>query len=138
LDLDNPSALSGDQLQAVIEEGVILYPGYVSNVSDWVSGSQVFVLPSYREGFPRSTQEAMAIGRAVITTKVPGCRNTVNDGVNGYLVPPWDSVSLAEKMLYLIDHPEEIRRMGEESHRLALEQFDVRKINRLLVGLIVG
>ena len=65
------------------------------------SDSAVFVLPSYyREGVPRSTQEAMAVGRPVITTDVPGCRDTVVPGVNGFLIPKWNAKALANKMLY--------------------------------------
>ena len=60
--------------------------GFVKNVDEWIKDSSVFVLPSYREGVPRSTQEAMAVGRAVITTDVPGCRETVVDGLNGFLI----------------------------------------------------
>lgn len=139
LDLDNPAALTKAQLDTVIKEDIVIYPGHVSNVSEWIADSHVFVLPSYyREGVPRSTQEAMAIGRAVITTDVPGCRETVTDGVNGYLIPPWNAKELADKMLYLIEHPEEIKRMGNESHRIATEQFNVHKINRVLADIILG
>lgn len=138
LDPDNPAALSKQQLDDVIEEGIVIYPGHVSNVPEWVADSHVFVLPSYREGFPRSTQEAMAIGRAVITTDVPGCRETVVEGVNGFIVPPFDANTLAEKMLYLIEHPEEIQRMGDESHRMAVEQFDVHKVNPVLAKIVIG
>lgn len=139
LDPDNPSALTQVQLNAVIKEGIITYPGYVNNVSDWITNSHIFVLPSfYREGIPRSTQEAMAIGRAVITTDVPGCRETVIDGVNGFIVPPFDSVILAKKMIYLIEHPDEIQRMGDESHRIAKERFDVHRINPLLADILIG
>ena len=80
----------------------------------------------------------MAIGRAVITTDVPGCRETVVEGVNGFLVPPFDAQALAEKMLYLIEHPDEVQRMGVESYRMALENFDVRKINPMLVKIVLG
>ena len=138
IDPDNPAALSQQELESVIAENIVTYAGHVSNVSDWIACSHVFVLPSYREGFPRSTQEAMAIGRPVITTDVPGCRETVVDGVNGFLVPPWDSDALAEKMLFLIEHPHEIIRMGDESHRIALEKFDVHKINPVLASFVSG
>ncbi|HGF7147560.1 TPA: glycosyltransferase family 4 protein [Vibrio cholerae] len=137
LDPDNPAALSSAQLDEVIDEGIITYPGHVTNVSEWIANAHVFVLPSfYREGVPRSTQEAMAIGRAVITTDVPGCRETVIDGVNGFVVPPFNSALLAEKMLYLIEHPEEIQRMGDESYRVATERFDVHKINPVLADIL--
>lgn len=139
LDIDNPSALSKEQLEEVIAEDLIIYPGHVSNVTEWIVNSHVFVLPSfYREGVPRSTQEAMSIGRAVITTDVPGCRETVIDGVNGFLVPAFDFAALVEKMLYLVEHPEEIQRMGDESYRIAKERFDVHKINPVLTNILIG
>lgn len=139
LDPDNPSALTKKQLDEVIKEDLIIYPGHVSNVNEWIANSHVFVLPSfYREGIPRSTQEAMAIGRAVITTDVPGCRETVVDGVNGFLVPPWNAEVLADKMLYFIENAEAIKRMGDESYRMAVEQYDVQKINPILVRIITG
>ena len=138
LDPDNPAALSKEQLTLAISEGLVIYPGHVSNVSEWLAKSHVFVLPSYREGFPRSTQEAMAIGRAVITTNVPGCRETVQDGINGFLIPLFDVEIMAEKMIYFIEHPEEIVRMGNESYSTALKKFDVSKINPVLEELIVG
>lgn len=138
LDPENPAALTPDQLQEVVDEGLIIYPGHVHNVQNWISDSHVFVLPSYREGFPRSTQEAMAIGRAVITSNVAGCRETVVDGENGFLVPLWDPLVLANRMMYLIKRPEQIRRMGDESHRLAVERFDVNKINPILADILIG
>ena len=138
LDPNNPTALSREQLNVVINEGVIIYPGEVLNVPEWLVKSHVFVLPSYREGFPRATQEAMSIGRAIITTDVPGCRETVQDGKNGFLIPLFDLETLVEKMIFLIKHPEEIVRMGNESHNIALEKFDVNKINPVLEDIIVG
>lgn len=138
LDPENPAALTKEQLQAVVAEGVIIYPGHVSNVQEWIAGSHVFVLPSYREGVPRSTQEAMAIGRAVITTDVPGCRETVVDGVNGFMVPPWDSQELVDKMIYFIENRQEIRRMGDNSYRLAVERYDIQKINPVLESILIG
>lgn len=137
LDSENPTGLSQTELDKVVEEGIVHYPGHVDNVNDYIANSSVFVLPSYyREGVPRSTQEAMAIGRAVITTDVPGCRETVEHGVNGFLVPPWDAQALAEKMIYFINNPQEARRMGDESHRIARRQFDVHKINQRLIMLM--
>lgn len=138
LDPDNPAALSSNQLQAMINTGCIIYPGHVKNVHEWIADSHIFVLPSYREGFPRSTQEAMAIGRAVITTDVPGCRETVIDGVNGFIVPPWSAKVLAEKMIYFIENPEEISRMGDASHNIAIGRYDCEKINPILASIITG
>ena len=138
LDHDNPSALSKDQLTHLISEGLVNYVGNVSNVSEWLVKSHVFVLPSYREGFPRSTQEAMAIGRAVITTNVPGCRETVQDGKNGFITPLFDEEIMAEKMIYFIENPEQMISMGNESYSNARKNFDANKINPILERLIVG
>ena len=136
LDTQNMGALSKSQLDELIAEGLFEYPGHVSNVKDWIANSSVFVLPSYREGVPRSTQEAMAIGRPVITTDVPGCRETVVDGLNGFLVPKWDPKALAEKMCYFIENPEQINIMGLEGYRIAQENFDVSKVNKKLFEIM--
>lgn len=136
IDEVNPGALSQQELDTYIQSGLIEYPGQVSNVVEWIMNSQVFVLPSYREGVPRSTQEAMAIGRPVITTDVPGCRETVIDGVNGFLIPVWNSEKLAERMIYFIENSQEIARMGNESYRIAQQKFDVSKVNQRLIQIL--
>ena len=84
---------------------------------------------SYREGTPKTVLEAMACGKAVITTDAPGCRETVKDGINGYLVPIKDAKSVAEKMTYFIEYPESIRTMGLEGRKIAEDVFDVNKVN---------
>lgn len=119
-------ALSKSQLDELIAEGLFEYPGHVSNVKDWIANSSVFVLPSYREGVPRSTQEVMAIGRPVITTDVPGCRETVINDVNGFIVPCWDAKALAEKCAF-IESPSQINLMGLESMKMAHQKFDAEK-----------
>ena len=137
LDLENPYGLSQSELDKLIASKLIEYPGYVNNVSEHIADSAVFVLPSYyREGVPRSTQEAMAIGRAVITTDVPGCRDTVIDGVNGFLIPKWDVNVLVEKMCFFIENPEQINIMGKESYKIACEKFDVHKVNKKLFEIM--
>lgn len=137
LDLENPYGLSQKELDEVIATGIIEYPGFVKDVAKRIQDSAVFVLPSYyREGVPRSTQEAMAIGRPVITTDVPGCRETVVDGLNGFLVPKWDPEALAEKMCYFIENPEQINIMGLESYKMAQENFDVSKVNKKLFEIM--
>jgi len=136
IDEANPGGLKQADLQNLLDTELIIYPGYVNNVPDWIAGSSVFVLPSYREGVPRSTQEALAIGRAVITTDVPGCRETVIEGVNGFLVPKWDADALADKMIYFIENPAAIKKMGHESHRLAVERFDAEKVNARLMKIM--
>ncbi|WP_286860058.1 MULTISPECIES: glycosyltransferase family 4 protein [Acinetobacter] len=136
IDHHNLGALQQTELDSLISSNIINYPGHVSNIKDWIADSHVFVLPSYREGVPRSTQEAMAIGRAIITTDVPGCRETVVDGINGFLVPKWNPEALAEKMIYFIEHPEQIRIMGNESHKIAIEKFDAEKVNQKLLKIL--
>ena len=136
IDHQNMGALNQDTLNQLIQEKLFEYPGYVTNVQNWIADSSVFVLPSYREGVPRSTQEAMAIGRAIITTDVPGCRETVVDGVNGFLVPCWNPEALAEKMCYFIEHPEQVGLMGFESHKMATEHFDADKANKKLFEIM--
>lgn len=132
----NPGSISSEQMQRCVDAGFIIWPGHVA-VPPWLERSSVFVLPSYyREGVPRSTQEAMAMGRPVITTDAPGCRDTVDDGVNGFLVPVRNDKALAEAMLRFIEQPELIISMGRESRRLAEERFDVDKINRKLMDIL--
>ncbi|RZG87014.1 glycosyltransferase family 1 protein [Acinetobacter sp. WCHAc060033] len=136
IDHQNMGALKQVELDALLEEQLFEYPGYVTNVNQWITDSSVFVLPSYREGVPRSTQEAMAIGRPVITTDVPGCRETVIDGLNGFLVPKWDAEALAEKMCYFIENPEQVNLMGLESYKIAQEKFDADKVNSKLIEIM--
>lgn len=130
-------AMTKFQLDELVQSNIIEYPGQVNNVSEWIANSHVFVLPSYyREGVPRSTQEAMAVGRAIITTDVPGCRETVIDGKNGFIVPKWNPQALAAKMIYFIENPEQIQVMGEESYKIAQEKFDARKVNERLLKIL--
>lgn len=136
IDNMNLGALSEQELDNYVQSGLVEYPGHVSDVNEWITKSHVFVLPSYREGVPRSSQEAAAIGRAIITSDVPGCRETVEQGVNGFLVPAWNSEKIAEKMIYFIENPEQIRKIGDESYRIAKEKFDVDKVNQKLMQIL--
>lgn len=137
IDSQSLGAMKQHQLDELIASNLIEYPGHVNNVNEWIAKSHVFVLPSfYREGVPRSTQEAMAVGRAIITTDVPGCRETVIDGKNGFIVPKWNPQALAAKMIYFIENPEQIQAMGEESYKIAQEKFDARKVNERLLKIL--
>jgi glycosyltransferase involved in cell wall biosynthesis len=110
-------------------EGNVEICGHV-DVKPFLQRGGVFVLPSYyREGVPRSTQEAMAAGLPIITTDVPGCRETVVDGVNGFLVPAHNAKALAKAMKRFIVQPALIKSMGKESRRMAEERFDIHKVN---------
>lgn len=135
---DNPGSISSNDVNAWVDEGILEWHGHVA-VQPWLKQTSVFVLPSYyREGVPASTQEAMAMGRAVITTDAPGCRETVVEGVNGFLVPARNELALAEKMCTFIAQPALIESMGRESRRLAVERFDVHKVNQRLIDLILA
>lgn len=137
IDKQSLGALTDFELSKYVDSNIIEHPGHVDDVSEWIAKSSVFVLPSYyREGVPRSTQEAMAIGRAVITTDVPGCRETVVNGVNGFLVEKWNPEAIAEKMIYFIENPEQIAIMGNESYKIAQERFDAEKVNQRLLKMI--
>jgi glycosyltransferase involved in cell wall biosynthesis len=130
----NPGAISRKEVEGWVKEGLIEWPGHVADVRTYLAQASVFVLPSYyREGVPRSIQEAMAMARPIITTDAPGCRETVIPGVNGFLVPVRDVDALVSAMERFINEPELIERMGKESRRIAEERFDVHKINRVLL-----
>lgn len=130
----NPLSVSVDEVRSWVDQGIVEWPGHVNDVRPWLETASVFVLPSYyREGVPRSSQEALAAALPVITTDSVGCRETVDDGRNGYLVPPRQPKVLAACMERFVNEPGLISRMGEESRRLAERRFDVNVINDTLV-----
>lgn len=131
---DNPDAISQNELDAWVAAGTIEYLGKLSDVRPAIAAASVYVLPSYREGTPRTVLEAMAMGRAVITTDAPGCRETVADGDNGYLVPVQDAKPLAQAMMRFIEQPDLIARMGQRSRERAEEKYDVHKVNAVMLG----
>ena len=137
----NPNSLKEEDIKKWSQEGIIEWYGVVENVHQWLTQSSVFVLTSYyREGIPRSTLEAISTGRPVITTNLPGCREPVKEGVNGFLIEPRDPGKLALTMKKFLDHPDLIRSMGIESRKIAEENYDVWKINRKLIkemGLLI-
>jgi len=136
IDEQNMGALSQQELDNLLSQGLFHYPGQVNNIQEWINQSSVFILPSYREGVPRSTQEAMAIGRPVITTDVPGCRETVINRINGFLVPKWNPQALADQIIYFIENPEQINIMGKKSHAIAIKNFDVNHVNHKLLQMV--
>ena len=132
----NPGAIQREQVEQWVQEGILEWFGQVPDVRPYFAQSSVYVLPSYREGVPRSTQEAMAMARPIITTDAPGCRETVAEGENGFLIPPRNVPALVKAMEYFIQNPHEIVRMGQASRRIAEERFDVRKINQKIIGIL--
>ena len=125
----NPSAIKPEELQYYVEKGIVEYYGEQTDVRPYLAQSSVYVLPSYREGTPKTVLEAMACGKAIITTDAPGCRETVKDGVNGYLVPVKNIDVLVEKMEQLIQHPDTIEKMAKAGRCMVEEVFDVKKVN---------
>ena len=125
----NPSSLKEEELQKYIDGGVVEYYGEQTDVVPFLAQCSVFVLPSYREGTPKTVLEAMACGRAVITTDAPGCKETVENKVNGLLVPVKDVDALVEAMQYMIDHPAEVGEMASRGREKAERLFDVNKVN---------
>lgn len=129
---EGPDGIDPDDLKLWQDNG-LEYLGPLEDVRPALTDARAYVLPSYREGTPRSVLEAMATGRPIITSDAPGCRETVQDGVNGYLVPVRDPEALAARMRDMIDDPARTTRMGEESLKIAREKYDVRKVNRQLM-----
>ena len=116
------------------KKGILAYPGFVP-VINWFEKCSVFVLPSYREGVPRSTQEAMALAKPIITTDAPGCRETVEAGINGFIIPVGDANKLIEAMERFIKNPNLIETMGENSRMIAERKFDSTLVNKKLFEL---
>ena len=133
----NPSSINSKELKFWINEGFIKYLGEISSVQKIISSCKIYVLPSYREGMPRSVLEAMAIGRPILTTDTPGCRETVINGKNGLLVPPKNSKSLANAMIQVLNTNEDtIQKMGKESYNLAKDKYAVEKINKNMFNIM--
>ena len=129
----NPTSINQEELQPLINQKVIEYFGEQSDVRPYISQCSIYVLPSYHEGTPKTVLEAMAMGRAIITTNAPGCKETVIDGQNGYLVDVKDARQIADKMKILIEDPDLVAKMGMVSHNIAVELYDVKKINNVIL-----
>lgn len=136
---ENPSAITQQELDQWVANKTVKYWGKLADVRPAIAESSVYVLPSYREGTPRTVLEAMAMGRAIITTDAPGCRETVVDGDNGFLVEVKSVESLVEAMKKFINQPELIEKMGNRSREIALHKYDVHQVNKHMMqemGLI--
>ncbi len=129
----NPSAIKSEELNPYIESGVIEFFGEQSDVRPFISQCSTYLLPSYHEGTPKTVLEAMAMGRSIITSDAPGCRETVINGMNGFLVKVKDVQELVNKMEYLISNQEVCKNMGKESLKIAKEKYDVEIINKKIM-----
>jgi glycosyltransferase involved in cell wall biosynthesis len=136
-EFESIDTISADLYEKIKSGDVIEYLGATDDVRPFISESSAVVLPSYAEGTPRSILEAMAMGRAIITTDAPGCRETVNHlNPNGFLIPVQDVNTLADKMKYFIDNPEELIKMGAAGRKFAEDKYDVRKVNQHMLEII--
>lgn len=130
---DNPNAIQQSELDNWISTGLFNFWGKLTDVKPAIAACAIYVLPSYREGTPRTVLEAMAMGRPVITTDAPGCRETVIDGYNGYLVPVKSVDELVLAMEKFVLSPKLISTMGAAARKLAEEKFDVDAVNRIML-----
>jgi glycosyltransferase involved in cell wall biosynthesis len=134
---EHPAAIAASRVEAAVKARAIVYHGAVRDVRPHLAAAHVYVLPSYREGTPRTVLEAMATARPIITTDAPGCRETVVPGRNGALIPVADADSLFTAMLRFADLPDaDLRRMGEASRRIAEAKFDVHKVNAEIIAAL--
>ena len=145
----NPAGLEAEEIESWTNTGQIRYVPGVDDVRPFLADCQVYVLPSYREGTPRTVLEAMATGRPIITTDAPGCRETVPltekgkqqkiggelvmEGENGFLVRVRNAEALEQAMRRFIEEPELIERMGRRSREIAEEKYDVHKVNKVMI-----
>lgn len=134
---NNPASYQLSDINKWQSEGIIEYIPPVKDVRKYLDKTEVFILPSYREGTPRSTLEALAMGLPVVTTNTPGCKETVDDGVNGFLVNAKNHIELAEAMEKFITSPSLIKKMGIQSLKLANEKYDVHKVNKSIAVEII-
>jgi glycosyltransferase involved in cell wall biosynthesis len=130
----NPNAITQAELDSWVDEGSIEFLGQLADVRQAIAACNVYVLPSYREGTPRTVLEAMAMGRAIVTTDAPGCRQAVVDGDNGFLVPIKDAEALAQAMRRFIDQPSLQSSMGKRSRQMAEDKYDVHKVNVVMLA----
>jgi glycosyltransferase involved in cell wall biosynthesis len=129
----NPTGVSREQMDAWQREGLVEHLGSTQDVRPFLADTHVFVLPSYGEGTPRSVLEAMSMGRAVITTLAPGCKETVLPERTGLLVPPKDASALAGAMGRFFEDPSLVPAMGAAGRALAEDKYDVDKVNKVIM-----
>ncbi|MEW4924513.1 glycosyltransferase family 4 protein [Algibacter sp. 2305UL17-15] len=134
---NSPSAVDSKKLNMLNDDGTIVYHGPQNNIPQHLYKRDIFVLPTYyREGVPRSILEALSVGLPVITTNTPGCKETVINKKNGFLIEPQNLDKLIEAMEYFLINKESIKEMGINSRNYAKEKFDVNIINKNLLKMI--
>ena len=127
-DKGNPASVTAEQMTAWHQSGVIQWLGEQSNIAELYHKAHIAVLPSYREGLPKSLIEAAACGRAVVTTDVPGCRDAIEENVTGLLVPPQDALALYKATLHLAEDEALRQQYGKAGRELAEREFDINSV----------
>ena len=127
-DPGNPATVTTEELSSWVSEGIVEWWGQRAEMEKVLPLAAIVTLPSYREGLPKVLQEAASVGRPIVATDVPGCREAVHEGENGYLVPPQDHVRLAEAIRRLAEDPGLRARMGANSRRMAIEEFRIERV----------
>ena len=131
---DNPNSIKQDEVDLWQKKSIIKWIKYEKDIREIIKDIHVFILPSYREGTPRSVLEAMSMGRTIITTDVPGCRETVIDGLNGYLIKHKSSSDIVNAISKIIKNPNSIIEMGKESRKIIEEKYDVNYVNSKIIS----
>jgi glycosyltransferase involved in cell wall biosynthesis len=132
----SPDGIPLAEVEGWARAGTIQYHGATRDVRPFIRNCHIYCLPSYHEGMPRTILEAMAMARPILTTDVCGCRETVSSGENGWLVPKANPQALIEKMLWFIENRWQWKRMAEASRKLAVDRFDVQKVNSEMLRLL--
>ena len=131
---DSKNSITMAELAPAIEAGTICFHGRVENIGFELGKMDVIVSPSwYREGVPRSLLEALSVGLVIIATDMPGCRETIVEGINGFFVTPRDTESLITTMVKVLEQRDKVESMSKASRRLAEKRFDVHKVNAEIV-----
>ncbi|WP_294476120.1 glycosyltransferase family 4 protein [uncultured Bacteroides sp.] len=124
----NPTVIKEMELKSMLEPGYIEWIGFQKDMASIYAQSDIVVLPSYREGLPKSLIETCSIGRPIITTDVPGCRECVIEGYNGMIVPVKDPISLAKAILKMVNNRDLQLKMGCNSRKMAEQEFSIDKV----------
>jgi glycosyltransferase involved in cell wall biosynthesis len=128
IDLENPAHISEKELKKLLKPNSIVWHGNSNDIKNVLALSDIYCLPSYREGLPKSTLEAMAIGRPIVTTNAPGCEDTVLEGINGFKVDIKDYKAISEKLQILIEDESLRIKMGKKSRKIFEENFTLDKV----------
>jgi glycosyltransferase involved in cell wall biosynthesis len=139
MDTGYPSSVPKTQLEEWDRDGIVEWLGHREDVAQLLQQAHIFVLPSYYgEGLPKALLEACAVGRPVISTDIPGCRDIVRDGYNGLLVPPKDPEALAVAIAKLLDDASLRQRMGAAGRETILGEFTAEEINHKTIEQYEG